>query len=122
MYSGLKYLPPYEVVFPVNGTANLTCFYTVVRKTATNLTIYFFQLLTKAHRVMDSPEKVVTLDHLWYYTTEVASLLESSKSKFEREIRPHRRELGPKFGMRWSNVQVKKILYLLAPDIHVVIV
>jgi hypothetical protein len=47
--------------------------------------------------------------------------MESSKSKFEREIRPHRRSLGPKMGMRWSNVQVKKILYILAPDILVII-
>lgn len=70
---------------------------------------------------MDTDERVVRLKNLWYYSTEVACLLESSKSKFEREVRPHRRALGPKFGMRWSNKQVKKILYLLAPDIHVII-
>lgn len=69
---------------------------------------------------MDTHERVIKLKHLWYYSTEVACLLESSKSKFEREIRPHRRALGPKFGMRWSSTQVKKILYLLAPDIQVI--
>lgn len=70
---------------------------------------------------MQSDEKVIRLTKLWYYTKEVVKLLELSKSVFEREVQPHRKDLGKKMGKKWSNAQVKKILFLFAPHCTVVI-
>jgi len=70
---------------------------------------------------MQSDEKIIRLNNLWYYTKDVAKMLESSKSGFENEIKPHRKNLGKKMGKCWSIKQVKQILYILAPHITVVI-
>ncbi len=70
---------------------------------------------------MQSDEKIIRLRQVWYFTKEVAALLELSKAMFEREILPHREALGKKPGKKWTNLQVKKILYILAPHIQVVI-
>lgn len=70
---------------------------------------------------MESDDEIIRLNHLWYYSNEVAGLMQISQSKFERELKPHRRALGPKFGMRWSRQQVKQIFYILLPHIHIII-
>lgn len=69
---------------------------------------------------MEADDEIIILSNQWYYSNEVCCLMEFSKSKFEREVKPYRKALGPKFGKRWSRIQVKKIFYLLLPHIHIV--
>lgn len=44
-----------------------------------------------------------------YYHTEIVRLFNTSKSTFNRDLRPHRKKLGKRIGNRWSIKQVKMI-------------
>lgn len=54
-------------------------------------------------------ETKLMVEYRRYTQAEINKLIGGSRSKFNRELAPHRKALGPRIGHTWSIEQVKKI-------------
>ena len=57
-------------------------------------------------------EEVVTIQFRQYFHKEIPALVGTSKWNLNRDLRPHRKELGNRNGNRWRYEQVLLILKL----------
>lgn len=60
------------------------------------------------------PDEVRQIRLRQYHNKELPELVGTTKWNLNRDLRPHRKKLGPRNGYRWTFEQVIKILEIFA--------